>query len=275
MAKKNKNLLILAILGIFLFAVWNGSFFFLGSSVPQGGTSSVIRQISPSSVTVDQSFTVSLNVDVGSKGDCPAQDSDICNDFYVIEDIAPLGSQVTSISNPIHCDIIDGNPDKVICVRLQNAVDEIISYTVTAPSNPQTATFSGDWMFQGDLGVNQIEGVQAVEVIPAPNCQTSWQCTNWTGWSDSANSCGTRLRICSDNNNCNSNAGKPAETESVTCTSTSSGTSSTSGTPTVTIQGNGTTTSQPETMQTTGNLTIIIALIVGYFIFSGRKGGKK
>lgn len=194
---------------------------FLGASVGQGGTSEVTRDIITNDpVLTGEEITVNLNVVVGSSSDCIESQADICNDYYVIEEQVPDGAHIISVS-PSFCEIITGPPPRIICIKLQDAVAETITYHATMPANPQTVLFSGIYEFQGDSTLNQIAGDSSVIVqqeIPS-SCTPNWVCSNWGNWTDSR-SCGARTRICTDQNQCYTTDGKPNEIETSTCPTT-------------------------------------------------------
>ena len=191
---------------------------FLGAAVGQGGTSEIVREIiAADPIYEGDSVTVNLNVNIGPNIECGAGQEDICNDYYIIEEQIPAGVQVSSISKP-YCEVVTGSPDKLICIKLQDAVTETISYSAKMPMTAQTVVFTGLYQIQGDTTTNSLFGDSIVTVLhqTPTSCTPDWQCSTWGVWSDNR-SCGARIRTCSDINNCGTNAGKPVEIESTTC----------------------------------------------------------
>ena len=65
------------------------------------------------------------------------------------------------------------------------------------------------------LLANLAIGDETVKRLNAPICSVDWECTEWGAYSEAT--CGVRVRICTDTNDCNDISGKPQESESLEC----------------------------------------------------------
>lgn len=215
--KNNKNLgiiIVFAFIAIMFIVSKNGTF--LGAAVGQGGTSEIERELSTSTAFAGDQVEVSYHITVGPDTECGAGEESTCNDFYVIDDQIPQEVTVLDISSPI-CELVSGSPQRMVCMKLQDATSTTLSYTIQMPATQQQVIFSGTYMIQGDESVNSLHGDGIIDVQEEGGCMPDWECTAYGDWTIPSKVCGTRTRICSDLNNCGTNVGKPQEIDTSAC----------------------------------------------------------
>lgn len=185
----------------------------MGASVNQGGTSEITRSLTEQ-VTENSTTVVHLDIMVGPDTECPPENKKECNDFYVIEEEIPGNVKVLDVQGR-KCELIEGNPHRLICIVLQNTYGITMKYTILVPNKPTVLGFNGLYMFQGDEKINQIGGDTVMKVITPRTCTPDWTCDDWEP-EECIN--GTlQIRECTDKNNCNSDVNRPLEEQ--ICTS--------------------------------------------------------
>jgi hypothetical protein len=110
--------------------------------------STVSRSFSSTTVQQGADLTVILTVDITGT-----------ETFYAIDELVPSGWTVKDAGT--------GNAEHtghVKWVEIQGAKNTAVTYTLTAPSNTETATFAGTYMFEGMPNEAQIEGQNQVSV---------------------------------------------------------------------------------------------------------------
>lgn len=199
MVKENEFtiIVIIIIIGLIIAVIGftNGSSF-LGAVT---GSETMTRTL-PSSVAKGSTFTLTYNA-VGTSGDYGVS----------VQDSISGGCTVTSMSN---------------WKFVLTSPATTYQLTVTAPNNPTTCVFSGDYKYGDKAQVNFPS--QSVVVDCIPNWQASaWSSCgancNWVGKDNclgSYSESGTQTRTVTDANNCGVQTNKPLSSQACTITCT-------------------------------------------------------
>ena len=132
--------------------------FIISFLAPSASAASVTRSISPSTVSPEGTFEVTLKVDVSGGGG-----------YYAIDDVYPTGCTV--VSSGIGSTEHSGHWKHVI---IQDAVNTEYKYTLKAPKETGSHSFSGEYMFGGMEGAAAISGQSIVSVTVTPTIDTTW-----------------------------------------------------------------------------------------------------
>jgi hypothetical protein len=116
--------------------------------IPMASAASVTRSLSSETVPPGGAVTVTLTVDVSGGAD-----------YYAVDDVYPQDWTVTnaglgSTEHSGHWKYIE----------IEGAQNTQMTYQMTAPIEPGTYTFSGEYMFGGMSGAVPIEGTSSVTV---------------------------------------------------------------------------------------------------------------
>jgi len=143
-----------------------GLFVFLMLPIVMAQT--VTRQIEPSEVYPDGTFTVTLSVTVGTA------------DAYAIDETIPSSYAILSApdASTVHQGHVKylaiGDSD---CTGLENCVttlsDTTYVYTLQAPSTTGTSAISGEYMFDVQTSTSQVSGETSLVVVAEPPTECS------------------------------------------------------------------------------------------------------
>jgi hypothetical protein len=125
--------------------------------IPMAGAAGVTRSLSSEAVQAGGTLTVTLRVNVSGAGD-----------HYAIDEMFPRGWRVSDAGggSTEH----DGHWKYV---TLEGARDTLLDYALTAPGEPGTYRFSGEYMFGGMEDAEAIQGQDTVSVV-SPATGIAW-----------------------------------------------------------------------------------------------------
>ncbi|MFP4111529.1 MAG: hypothetical protein ACLFPQ_03170 [Candidatus Woesearchaeota archaeon] len=104
-------------------------------------SSGVIRTF-PDEVSAGEIFTVTLDIRLTEE-----------QTYYLLEDMIPNGFS-----------LVDSDKNKVKLIEIQNAESTIEEYSVTAPEEPGTYSFSGEYAVEGMADPEAIMGKTSIVV---------------------------------------------------------------------------------------------------------------